>query len=110
MPEVALTPNRWTDSGSVSSAWRYQRRRLAQSFVGWGTLGWVDGSLLAEPRCSRGSLGCVAPIRNLGLVIVDEHEPAFKQDETLVTMAGDVAIYEDFYQSLFVFWVQRHRP
>lgn len=102
VPEVALTPQ---TVGRI-------RSRLSQS-SGARTVVWhshlSDGERLdawmamasGKARVVVGARSAVfAPIPNLGLVVVDEeHEPAYKQDETPRYHGRDVAVYRAYLEN-----------
>lgn len=96
VPEVALTPQ---TVGRIRS--RFSGDKHVQSVVWHSNLS--DGERLdAWMSLASGSAKIVvgarsavfAPLQNLGLIIVDEeHEPAFKQEETPRYHGRDVAVY-----------------
>lgn len=101
VPEVALTPQ---TVGRLRA--RLASRPSIRTVVWHSHL--ADGERLdAWMACSSGKAQVVvgarsavfAPLRNLGLVIVDEeHEPAFKQDEMPRYHGRDVAVYRCFLE------------
>ncbi len=101
VPEVALTPQ---TVGRLRA--RLASRPEVRTVVWHSHLS--DGERLdAWMACSSGKAQVVvgarsavfAPLKNLGLVIVDEeHEPAFKQDETPRYHGRDVAVYRCFIE------------
>ncbi|MBK1880452.1 replication restart helicase PriA [Pelagicoccus mobilis] len=103
VPEVALTPQ---TVGRLRS--RFTEHKDAHAVVWHSSLS--DGERLdawmalanGTARVVVGARSAVfAPLRNLGLVIVDEeHEPAFKQDETPRYHGRDVAVYRSFLENV----------
>lgn len=101
VPEVALTPQ---TVGRLRS--RLASRPDIQSVVWHSHLS--DGERMdAWMACSSGKARVVvgarsavfAPLQNLGLVIVDEeHEPAYKQDESPRYHGRDLAVYRSFLE------------
>ncbi len=96
VPEVALTPQ------TVARLRGRLEQQLGQRVVVWHSAlsegerldGWL-ALASGEARIVVGARSAVfAPVRNLRLVIVDEeHEPAYKQDETPRYHGRDVAVY-----------------
>ncbi|MDD3180684.1 MAG: primosomal protein N' [Opitutaceae bacterium] len=95
VPEVALTPQtvarlrgRFEAAGHRTVVWH--------SHLGEGER--LDGWMALASGAARVVVGArsavFAPVRNLRLIVVDEeHEPAYKQDETPRYHGRDVAIY-----------------
>ncbi len=96
VPEVALTPQ------TVARLRGRLEQQLGQRVVVWHSSlsegerldGWL-ALASGEARVVVGARSAVfAPVRDLRLVIVDEeHEPAYKQDETPRYHGRDVAVY-----------------
>lgn len=101
VPEVALTPQ---TVGRIRS--RFSRDPQTQTVVWHSHLS--DGERLdAWMSLASGAAKIVvgarsavfAPIPNLGLIVVDEeHEPAYKQDETPRYHGRDVAVYRAYLE------------
>lgn len=101
VPEVALTPQ---TVGRIRS--RLSRYADVQTVVWHSHLS--DGERLdawmalasGKAKVVVGARSAVfAPLPNLGLIVVDEeHEPAFKQDETPRYHGRDVAVYRAFLE------------
>jgi primosomal protein N' (replication factor Y) len=102
VPEVALAPQ---------TVYRLRHRlslELNQPVVVWHSHlsegerfdAWM-AMLRGEARIVVGARsGLFAPIRNLRLIVVDEeHEPAYKQEETPRYHARDVAVYRAFLEN-----------
>jgi len=102
VPEVALTPQ---TVGRIRS--RLSRYAQVQTVVWHSHLS--DGERLdawmalasGKAKVVVGARSAVfAPIQDLGLVVVDEeHEPAFKQDETPRYHGRDVAVYRAYLEN-----------
>lgn len=102
VPEVALTPQ---TVGRIRS--RLSRYAHVQTVVWHSHLS--DGERLdawmalasGKAKVVVGARSAVfAPIQDLGLVVVDEeHEPAFKQDETPRYHGRDVAVYRAYLEN-----------
>ena len=96
VPEVALTPQ------TVARVRGRLEKQLGQRVIVWHSAlsegerldGWL-ALASGESRVVVGARSAVfAPVRDLRLVIVDEeHEPAYKQDETPRYHGRDVAVY-----------------
>ncbi len=103
VPEVALTPQ---TVGRIRS--RLARYADIQTVVWHSHLS--DGERLdawmalasGKAKVVVGARSAVfAPIENLGLIVVDEeHEPAYKQDETPRYHGRDVAVYRAFLEGI----------
>ena len=99
VPEVALTPQtvgriraRLARLGDINAVVWHSHLSDGERLDGWMALSTGRARVVVGARSA-----VFAPIRNLGLVIVDEeHEPAFKQDETPRYHGRDVAIYRGF--------------
>ncbi|MDQ8201555.1 primosomal protein N' [Pelagicoccus sp. SDUM812003] len=103
VPEVALTPqtvgrlrSRFSDQDDVHAVVWHSSLSDGERLDAWMAL--ADGSA----KVVVGARSAVfAPMPNLGLVIVDEeHEPAFKQDETPRYHGRDVAVYRAFLENV----------
>ncbi len=103
VPEVALTPQ--TVGRIRSRLFRYKHIStvVLHSGLSEGERldAWISLSK-GEAQVVVGARSAVfAPIRNLGLIIVDEeHEPAYKQDETPRYHGRDVAVYRAFLENV----------
>ncbi len=99
VPEIILTPQ------LISRI----RERLAVPVVSWhsrltGREKWRQWLLLhrVTPAVVIGARSAVfVPVRNLGLIVVDEeHDPSYKQEEGLLYHARDVAIVRSRHQAI----------
>jgi len=99
VPEVALTPQtvgriraRLARLGNIEAVVWHSHLSDGERLDGWMALSSGRARVVVGARSA-----VFAPIRDLGLVIVDEeHEPAFKQDETPRYHGRDVAVYRGF--------------
>ncbi len=103
VPEVALTPQtvgrlraRFADQPEARAVVWHSALSDGERFDAW--MGLADGTA----RVVVGARSAVfAPMPNLGLIVVDEeHEPAFKQDETPRYHGRDVAVYRAFLEDV----------
>ena len=97
VPEVALTPQTVARlHGRLQGIAPNQRVVVWHSHLGEGERfdGWL-ALATGEARVVVGARSAVfAPVRDLRLIVVDEeHEPAYKQDETPRYHGRDVAVY-----------------
>lgn len=101
VPEVALTPqtvgrirsrlSRYTDAQTV--VW-HSHLSDGERLDAWMALASGKAKVVVGARSA-----VFAPIPNLGLIVVDEeHEPAFKQDETPRYHGRDVAVYRAYLE------------
>jgi len=99
VPEIVLTPQ------LISRI----RKRLAVPVVSWhsrltGREKWRQWLLLhrVAPVVVIGARSSVfVPVRDLGLIVVDEeHDPSFKQEEGLLYHARDVAVVRSRHQAI----------
>ncbi len=95
VPEVALTPQtvgrlrmRLEGMGAKTVVW-HSHLSAGERFDAWLSLADGRSQVVVGPRSA-----VFTPVRNVGLVIVDEeHEPAYKQEDTPRYNGRDVAIY-----------------
>lgn len=95
VPEVALTPQtvsrlrmRLEGMGAKTVVW-HSHLSAGERFDAWFSLASGRSQVVVGPRSA-----VFTPVRNLGLVIVDEeHEPAYKQEDSPRYNGRDVAIY-----------------
>ncbi len=101
VPEVALTPQTLgrlrarleQESGAEAVVW-HSMLSDGERFDAWKALSTGEIRLVVGARSA-----IFAPIPNLKLIIVDEeHEPAYKQDETPRYHGRDVAVYRAFQE------------
>lgn len=102
VPEVALTPQTLGRlrsrlekiSGQTAVVW-HSMLSDGERFDAWKALASGEVRLVVGARSA-----VFAPVPNLRLIIVDEeHEPAFKQDETPRYHGRDVAVYRCFLEN-----------
>ena len=99
VPEVALTPQtvgriraRLAQIGNIEAVVWHSHLSDGERLDGWMALSSGRARVVVGARSA-----VFAPLQNLGLVIVDEeHEPAFKQDETPRYHGRDVAVYRGY--------------
>lgn len=95
VPEVALTPQtvarlrgRFEAAGQRTVVW-HSHLSEGERLDGWNALASGQARVVVGARSA-----VFAPVRDLRLVVVDEeHEPAYKQDETPRYHGRDVAVY-----------------
>jgi len=95
VPEVALTPQtvgrlraRLEDMGVKSVVW-HSHLSDGERFDAWHELATGQARVVVGARSA-----VFAPVKNLKLIIVDEeHEPAYKQEDTPRYHGRDVAVY-----------------
>lgn len=95
VPEVALTPQtvgrlrmRLEGMGAKTVVW-HSHLSAGERFDAWFSLASGRALVVVGPRSA-----VFTPVRNLGLIIVDEeHEPAYKQEDSPRYNGRDVAIY-----------------
>jgi primosomal protein N' (replication factor Y) len=95
VPEVALTPQtvarlrgRFEAAGHKTVVW-HSHLGEGERLDGWTALASGAARVVVGARSA-----VFAPVRNLRLIVVDEeHEPAYKQDETPRYHGRDVAVY-----------------
>ena len=95
VPEVALTPQtvarlrgRFESAGHQTVVW-HSHLSEGERLDGWTALATGQAKVVVGARSA-----VFAPVRDLRLIVVDEeHEPAYKQDETPRYHGRDVAVY-----------------
>jgi len=95
VPEVALTPQtvsrlrgRFETAGHKTVVW-HSHLSEGERLDGWTALASGQARVVVGARSA-----VFAPVRDLRLIVVDEeHEPAYKQDETPRYHGRDVAVY-----------------
>ncbi len=95
VPEVALTPQtvarlrgRFESAGHKTVVW-HSHLGEGERLDGWTALASGQARVVVGARSA-----VFAPVRDLRLIVVDEeHEPAYKQDETPRYHGRDVAVY-----------------
>jgi len=91
VPEIALTPQtvqRFASRFGNRIAVLHSGLSDGERFDEWHRIRTGDAVVVVGPRSA-----VFAPVRNLGLIVVDEeHEPSYKQDETPRYNARDVAV------------------
>ncbi|MBI2510683.1 MAG: primosomal protein N' [Opitutae bacterium] len=95
VPEVALTPQtvarlrgRFEAAGQKTVVW-HSHLSEGERLDGWTALASGQARVVVGARSA-----VFAPVRDLRLIVVDEeHEPAYKQDETPRYHGRDVAVY-----------------
>lgn len=95
VPEVALTPQtvarlrgRFEAAGHRTVVW-HSHLSEGERLDGWNALASGQARVVVGARSA-----VFAPVRDLRLIVVDEeHEPAYKQDETPRYHGRDVAVY-----------------
>ena len=95
VPEVALTPQtvarlrgRFESAGHKTVVW-HSHLGEGERLDGWTALASGQARVVVGARSA-----VFAPVQNLQLIVVDEeHEPAYKQDETPRYHGRDVAVY-----------------
>jgi primosomal protein N' (replication factor Y) len=95
VPEVALTPQtvarlrgRFESAGHRTVVW-HSHLSEGERLDGWTALATGQARVVVGARSA-----VFAPVRDLRLIVVDEeHEPAYKQDETPRYHGRDVAVY-----------------
>lgn len=91
VPEIALTPQtvqRFVARFGQSVAVLHSALSDGERFDEWHRIRRGEAKVVVGPRSA-----VFAPVRNLGMIIVDEeHEPSYKQDETPRYSARDAAV------------------
>ncbi len=91
VPEIALTPQtvqRFAARFGSRIAVLHSALSDGERFDEWHRIRTGEAVVVVGPRSA-----VFAPVRNLGLIVVDEeHEPSYKQDETPRYNARDVAV------------------
>ena len=91
VPEIALTPQtvqRFAARFGKRIAVLHSALSDGERFDEWHRIRNGEADVVVGPRSAL-----FAPVRNLGLIVVDEeHEPSYKQDETPRYHARDVAV------------------
>ncbi|MDB6115044.1 MAG: priA [Lacunisphaera sp.] len=95
VPEVALTPQtvarlrgRFESAGHKTVVW-HSHLSEGERLDGWTALATGEARVVVGARSA-----VFAPVKDLRLIVVDEeHEPAYKQDETPRYHGRDVAVY-----------------
>ena len=102
VPEVALTPqtvgrirSRLAQYAHVQTVVWHSHLSDGERLDAWMALASGRAQVVVGARSA-----VFAPIKNLGLIVVDEeHEPAFKQDETPRYHGRDVAVYRAYLEN-----------
>ncbi len=102
VPEVALTPqtvgrirSRLSQYPDIQTVVWHSHLSDGERLDAWMALASGKAKVVVGARSA-----VFAPISNLGLVVVDEeHEPAFKQDETPRYHGRDVAVYRAYLEN-----------
>jgi len=91
VPEIALTPQtvqRFASRFGSRVAVLHSALSEGERFDEWHRIRTGEATVVVGPRSA-----VFAPVQNLGLIVVDEeHEPSYKQDETPRYHARDVAV------------------
>jgi primosomal protein N' (replication factor Y) len=91
VPEIALTPQtvqRFASRFGARIAVLHSALSDGERFDEWHRIRTGEAVVVVGPRSA-----VFAPVKNLGLIVVDEeHEPSYKQDETPRYNARDVAV------------------
>ena len=91
VPEIALTPQtvqRFASRFGSRIAVLHSALGDGERFDEWHRIRTGEAAVVVGPRSA-----VFAPVKNLGLIVVDEeHEPSYKQDETPRYNARDVAV------------------
>ena len=91
VPEIALTPqtvHRFASRFGPQVAVLHSALGDGERYDEWHRIRTGEASVVVGPRSA-----VFAPVRDLGLIVVDEeHEPSYKQDETPHYHARDIAV------------------
>ncbi|MBQ9430645.1 MAG: primosomal protein N' [Kiritimatiellae bacterium] len=91
VPEIALTPqtvHRFASRFGDKVAVLHSALGAGERYDEWHRIRTGEASVVVGPRSA-----VFAPVRDLGLIVVDEeHEPSYKQDETPHYHARDIAV------------------
>ncbi|MEI6644399.1 MAG: primosomal protein N' [bacterium] len=101
VPEIALTPQtvqRFAARFGQRIAVLHSALSEGERFDEWHRIRKGEAQVVVGPRSAL-----FAPVQNLGIIIVDEeHEPSYKQDETPRYHARDVAVMRAHIESCVV--------
>jgi len=101
VPEIALTPQtvqRFAARFGERIAVLHSALSEGERFDEWHRIRTGEAVVVVGPRSAL-----FAPVRNLGIIIVDEeHEPSYKQDETPRYHARDVAVMRAHFEGAVV--------
>jgi primosomal protein N' (replication factor Y) len=101
VPEIALTPQtvqRFASRFGQRIAVLHSALSEGERFDEWHRIRKGEATVVVGPRSAL-----FAPVRNLGIIIVDEeHEPSYKQDETPRYHARDVAVMRAYFERCVV--------
>ena len=101
VPEIALTPQtvqRFAARFGKRIAVLHSALSDGERFDEWHRIRSGEADVVVGPRSAL-----FAPVRNPGLIVVDEeHEPSYKQDETPRYHARDVAVVRGFQENCAV--------
>ena len=97
VPEIALTPQtvqRFAARFGARIAVLHSALSDGERFDEWHRIRTGEAVVVVGPRSA-----VFAPVKNLGLIVVDEeHEPSYKQDETPRYNARDVAVMRGYLE------------
>ena len=97
VPEIALTPQtvqRFASRFGGRIAVLHSALSDGERFDEWHRIRTGEATVVVGPRSA-----VFAPVKNLGLIVVDEeHEPSYKQDETPRYNARDVAVMRGYLE------------
>ncbi len=97
VPEIALTPQtvqRFASRFGARIAVLHSALGDGERFDEWHRIRTGEATVVVGPRSA-----VFAPVKNLGLIVVDEeHEPSYKQDETPRYNARDVAVMRGYLE------------
>ncbi len=101
VPEIALTPQtvqRFASRFGNRIAVLHSALGEGERFDEWHRIRTGEAVVVVGPRSA-----VFAPVKNLGLIVVDEeHEPSYKQDETPRYNARDVAVMRGHFETCAV--------
>ena len=101
VPEIALTPQtvqRFASRFGSRIAVLHSALSDGERFDEWHRIRTGEAVVVVGPRSA-----VFAPVKNLGLIVVDEeHEPSYKQDETPRYHARDVAVMRGLFEKCAV--------
>ena len=101
VPEIALTPQtvqRFASRFGGRIAVLHSALSDGERFDEWHRIRTGEAVVVVGPRSA-----VFAPVKNLGLIVVDEeHEPSYKQDETPRYNARDVAVMRGYLEKCLV--------
>jgi primosomal protein N' (replication factor Y) len=101
VPEIALTPQtvqRFASRFGSRIAVLHSALSDGERFDEWHRIRTGEAVVVVGPRSA-----VFAPVKNLGLIVVDEeHEPSYKQDETPRYNARDVAVMRGLFEKCAV--------